>query len=398
MTSHHDQSRLHVAIVHLAFEPAPTARDLLTRYAVLKEYSTQLAAAPDLRISVLGRFSRDEQFAADRVHWSFSADHETRLIAAPWTRPRALFRQLAELQPDVVHVNGLIFPAQIRSLRWRLPATTALVVQHHGEQLTHRYVRFTPRATLHEVDGFMFTAAGIADEWRAAGRIAWHQPIFEVVEASSTFAPLRHMEARRSVGVYGNPAVLWVGRLHARKAPLLALEAFDRARASLSDPQLFMVYGSADLLPDIQAFCAQRPALAKRVHLIGQVRHPDLPRWYSAADVFITSSPAEGSNFALIESLACGLLPVCSDIPAHRAITGGEKAGVLFPSGHAALGAHALVRAATRAALEGADGRWQRRAHFNRVLSWPAIAREARRAYHAVAAVRARPTTSSTWI
>jgi glycosyltransferase involved in cell wall biosynthesis len=387
----------HIAIVHLAFEPMPAARDLLTRYAPLRDYCTQLAACPDLRVSVLGRFSHDERFVEGQVDWRFNVDDPTRPIAAPWTWPRALYRQIDELRPDVVHVNGLIFPAQIRSLRRRLPATSALVAQHHGEPLTHRYVRWTPRTTLHDVDAFMFTADGIADEWRTAGRIARHQPTFEIVEASSTFTPLPRAESRRAVGLYGDPAVLWVGRLHARKAPLLALDVFDRARDRLNDPQLFMVYGSDDLLPEIQACCAERPALAKRVHLVGPVPHHTLAAWFSAADLFLTTSPAEGSNFALIESLACGLLPVCSDIPAHRAITANGDAGVLFPSGDPVRGADALVGAATRAAHHngfnqgfdrGLDGRRQLRAHFDRVLGWPAIAREARRAYHAVAASR----------
>ena len=189
-------------------------------------------------------------------------------------------------------------------------------------------------------------------------------------------------------GTFGDPALLWVGRLHWRKDPRLAFDAFDRAQARLPDPQLFVVFQEDPLLPDLRALCASRPGLAERVHFVGAVPHDRLARWFSAADLFITTSPAEGSNVALVDALACGLMPVCSDNPTNRFATGRGEAGVLFPYGDTGNGAEAIVEAAARVARDGEAGRARLRAHFNAHLGWPVVARQAVSAYRTVIAAR----------
>ena len=47
--------------------------------------------------------------------------------------------------------------------------------------------------------------------------------IADVMEASTTLAAIPRDEARRSSGVEGSPAMLWVGRLNANKDPLTVL-------------------------------------------------------------------------------------------------------------------------------------------------------------------------------
>jgi glycosyltransferase involved in cell wall biosynthesis len=379
---------LHVAIVHLGFARTSGAAELLARYPLLTLFCRHVAATRLARVTVLGRFWRDEELEADGVRYIFRADGSPRPHASPFSRPVALYRLLGQLAPDVVHVNGLVFPVQVAELRWRLPIETPLVVQHHGER-PHRWWRtWAQRATRGCVDGFLFSAEEIADVWRAAGAIGPRQPVLTVLEASSLFAPLPRPEARVETGVHGDPAVLWVGRLHPYKDPMLALEAFERARPHLPDPHLFLVFHEDQLLAELRAFCATRPGLAERVHVVGAVPHDRLPAWFSAADLFITTSPAEGSNIALIESLSCGLLPVCSDNPANRAVTREGEGGVLFRYGDAADGAGAIVRGAAIAARDGEAGRARLRAHFDAHLSWPVIARQAVTAWRTVIEAR----------
>jgi len=381
---------LHVAIVHLGFARAPGAASLLASYPVLTQFCRHVAATGLVRVSVLGRFWRDDEIEVDGVRYLFRGEASARPHASPFTRPVALYRLLDELRPDVVHVNGFVFPVQVAELRWRLPRQTALVIQHHGER-PHRWWRiWAQRATRHCVDAFLFSADAIANPWRAVGAIGPRQQVLTVLESSSPLSPDRADEARRNVGVHGDPAVLWVGRLHPAKDPLLALESFDRARARLPDPQFFLVYHEDQLLSELRAVCAARPGLAERVHFVGAMPHARLSAWFSAADLFLTTSPAEGSNIALIESLSCGLLPVCSDNPANRLVTGDGVAGELFPYGDAARGADAIVSAATRATREGDAGRARLRAHFDAHLSGSVVARQAIAAWTSVVAARRR--------
>lgn len=381
---------LHVAVLHLGFERVPAAADLLARFPLLGGFFAPIAATGAARVTVLGRFWRDEDLRQGGVDYRFRVDDPSCRLAGPLLRPTALYRLLDDLAPDVVHVNGMLFPLHVAELRCRLPTGTAIVVQHHGER-PRRWSRTLAQRVLRGcVDGFLFSADGIADEWRRAGAIGKHQPVFEVLEASSPLMPRDRVESRSITGMSGDPAVLWVGRLHPRKSPLLALEAFDLARRALPDPRLFIVFQEDQLLPDVRAMCAARPGLAERVHLVGRVPHAQLDAWFSAADLFITTSEAEGSNIALIEALSCGLLPVCTDVPANRYVVAAGAAGVLFPYGDARRGAEALVQAAARSQSEGQALRTQLRAHFESRLSWPAVAQQALEAYRAALARRRR--------
>jgi glycosyltransferase involved in cell wall biosynthesis len=143
-----------------------------------------------------------------------------------------------------------------------------------------------------------------------------------------------------------------------------------------------MIYGEDALLPQVKSRLAWQPELAQRVGLIGKVAHKALRAWYSAADLFLTSSPAEGSNYALIESMSCGALPVCSDIPPHRFIVGNHAVGWLV--GNAESCANALVAAQGR---RNQQTRSDVRRWFDAHLSWPAIAQQMQSAYQSLSSL-----------
>jgi glycosyltransferase involved in cell wall biosynthesis len=178
----------------------------------------------------------------------------------------------------------------------------------------------------------------------------------------------------------GNPAVLWVGRLHPRKDPVTALQGFASAAAVLPEAHLHMVFSDSSLRESLVSIVRNEPALAGRVHFVGEVTHDRLPAFFSSASLFLTSSPAEGSNYALIEALACGLFPVASDIPSHRAITAHGTWSSLFPPGDARRCGKAIVEAWRRVCREpGLES--SLRQFFEDRLSWRSIAGSAVVAY-----------------
>lgn len=73
-----------------------------------------------------------------------------------------------------------------------------------------------------------------------------------------------------------------------------------------------------------------------KVHFAGQVSLHDLPKYYCAADLYISASYVDGSSVSLMEAMACGLPVLVSDIPGNKEWVADGKHGWLFKSGDAA--------------------------------------------------------------
>lgn len=369
---------MHLVIVSYPYEPAvftPTA--LLERYTALVGWAEAVAAA-GAQVTVIQRFHTAATLERGGVHYQFVHDR-----AAPmprfWQIPQLAHRAAAAARPDVAHLQGQIFPLQTRALRRTLPRETRLLVQHHaGDPPVPSGLRGRLRCALARwglvaADGFLFTSEELAAPWRTAGIISPCQPVYPVIEASTSMgltdggspAPLR-----------GRPVILWVGRLHPVKDPLTVLNGFALALAELPNAVLTMIYGSEELLGVVRERIA-RPDLAGRVDLVGRVEHEALPGYFAAADLFVLGSRREAAGFALIEALACGVAPAVTDIPAFRAVTGGVV-GALWSPGDARACAQAIVMVAEG---ERASQRVAARARFEDALSWERLGRAALTAY-----------------
>jgi glycosyltransferase involved in cell wall biosynthesis len=337
--------------------------ELLDRYFTLTGWSEALRAAGARSAAVVQRFRRDARISRNGIDYVF--------------RERRIAATAAALGPDVAHVNGLIFPAQTWMLRRALPRQTSVVVQNHsdggaiGRAPVLRLLGRTLRAA---ADGFLFASADHADAWREAGFISPRQAIYQVMEASSTFRPMSRARARDESGVYGFPAVLWVGRLNANKDPLTVLDGFERSLPHLPAATLTMIYSEDEMLTAVRQRVERSPTLTDRVRLVGAVQHARMPAFYSAADLFVVGSHHEGSGYALMEACACGTVPVVTDIPTFRLLTGGAIAGALWTVGDDA----AFARALTDVSRRDLDGERSRLTdYFERELSWTAVGRRA---------------------
>lgn len=78
-------------------------------------------------------------------------------------------------------------------------------------------------------------------------------------------------------------------------------------------------------------------ALVKSLHMETQIQFlgyvDRMGELYPLCDVSVTSSRIEGLPFNVMESMACGLPVVASDIKGHRELVLPGKTGFLFPSG-----------------------------------------------------------------
>ncbi len=363
---------MHVLQLNYAFDPALQDPDaLLDAYHTLTGWSDAVLAAGADRVTVV-------------QHWCRTTRVERHGIAYHFCPRPDLHRTVIAAQPDVVHVNGLIFAMSAWMLRRHLPASTAMVMQDHGGGIPGRLLitRFLSAA-----DAFLFSAIEQADVWRHAGLLPRDAHICDIMEASTTLRAIDRDEARQITRVSGSPALLWVGRLNANKDPLTVLDGFARVLSALPDATLTMVYGDDEMLDAVCRRIEQSRELQARVRLVGQVRRERLSAFYSAADLFVSGSHEEGSGYALIEACACGLTPIVTDIPSFRAITNHGAFGALWrPGDSAAFAAAVIAHAQTQTLTPSRRSRIVE--YFERELSWNAIGRRAVRIYLEVLAAR----------
>lgn len=286
-----------------------------------------------------------------------------------------------DAKPDVIHFQSLSFPRDVRGLLNRV-RRIPILLQDHADRPPARLQRLVDRAGMPMVAGAAFVHRDQALPFVRAGVLAEDVPIFEVPESSSRFVPGDRAAARAATGLYGDPCLLWVGRLDPNKDPLTILEAVERAASELPDLTLWCCYTEAPLLSQVEEVLSKSPLLAARVHLLGRVPHERVQELCRAADFFVLGSQREGSGYALMEAMACGLTPVVTDIPSFRRMTGDGRVGALYPPGDGARAAALLVE------LDRGDRANQARsvrAHFERHLSFEAVGRALAGAYRAVA-------------
>jgi teichuronic acid biosynthesis glycosyltransferase TuaC len=85
-----------------------------------------------------------------------------------------------------------------------------------------------------------------------------------------------------------------------------------------------------DYGPELQALVTAL-GLGERVHFVPNVRHSELPDWYSAADLFCLASWREGCPNVVLEALACGTPAVVSRVGAVPQMIEPGKTGYLVP-------------------------------------------------------------------
>jgi glycosyltransferase involved in cell wall biosynthesis len=369
---------MHIVLLNYGYSPGfATAEALLERYHTLIGWAEGLAAA-GARVTLFQRFDRDQTIARGGITYQFVADRADMELRA-WQLPLRLHRLARAAQPALVHLNGLLYPLQARALRALLPRRCALVAQHHAE-LPRSGVRGAVQSWgLGAIDGFLFAARELARPWLQRRMLRRSQPIYQIMEGSTRFQPGDRTAARARTGMWGDPVVLWVGRLDQNKDPLTVLDGFEQALERAPGARLYMIYSDNPLLPRVRSRVARSQALRAAVELLGGRPYREMEDYYNSADYFVLGSHHEGSGYALAEALACGLVPIVSDIPSFRVMTDGGRLGALWPVEDA--GAFAAARGEVvrrpRAPLAAAA-----RDFLEAHLSYAAIGRQALAAYH----------------
>jgi glycosyltransferase involved in cell wall biosynthesis len=365
--------RVRIVRANIVYDAAAkTPGELLDRYRTLTAWSSAVAAA-GATVSVVQRFRTAGRLERDGIPYQFVADTQP-----PWLStkgaPEEFIKAIALQSPDVVHVNGLIFPQLIAGIRAAVGSNVVIVAQHHGGEFPIRgsgivglWQRRRWRNGLAAADAISFTTAEQANQWRAAGVLA-NQRILAIVEASTTMRVVNRERARIAIGASGDPLILWVGRQTSNEDPMTILKGLEIALPRLPGTQVMMVVGDDTLLEGVEQRIRESQLLQPAVMVSGRISHDEMPNYYSAADVFVSASHSEGSSDALIEAMAVGAVPVVSDIPSFRAIIG--DCGAHFPAADAGAFAAALVRTCS---TDLAASKVATKVRFDRWLTWSTV-------------------------
>lgn len=154
--------------------------------------------------------------------------------------------------------------------------------------------------------------------------------------------------------VYGveKPFILCVARLQPHKNLVRLIDAFARVKRSRVALHRLVIVGKVGWKGEDVLRAAEASGLGEQVRFVnGHVPEDDLPKFYSAADLFIFPSLFEGFGLPIVEAMACGT-PVLSSRATSLPEVAGDAA-ILFDPLNVVEMADAIADALGNPALLG---------------------------------------------
>jgi len=344
-------------------------------------------AALGHEVHLVHQFPCDHTFSAHGVRYHFVAERGSirrlsRVAGRLRHRDPALYEpslrtieRVRALEPDILHVHGTTLNLNLRLLfrHFGHQAPSAILHFHGGYPARSNFGRRLQRYNFAHASRYAFTTREQAQPFVQAGLLREPERIVSLIETSSAFQRRDRTSARHETGMTGDPVCLSVGRMHPIKDPFTMLQGFERMLAERPKAQLYLYYLTDEELPALEGYLAARSTLREHVHLRGRARFEHMEAIYNSADFLLQASRREFSGCAVLEAMACGVIPVVTDIPSFRMMTECGRFGALFPVGDA----NAMAQRILEKPLDTIEERSTTiRAHFERALSFDAMARQ----------------------
>ena len=140
----------------------------------------------------------------------------------PWRMHRFIKKQ----KPDIIFVNGFIFPLQVLQLKMLLGKKVKIIILHRAEKPFMGIKKIVQQLADKCVDAYFFSSEEFGKLWMEKGIIKDKRKIYEIIQSSSSFYSIDKAVAGSLNSVQGSPVFLWVGRLNVNKDPLIVINAF----------------------------------------------------------------------------------------------------------------------------------------------------------------------------
>ncbi|MEO1517012.1 MAG: glycosyltransferase family 4 protein [Bacteroidota bacterium] len=366
-------------VVHEYLDTFERAEDLLKSFHSFTEWCEALEAL-GVQITAIIRFKKNARIREGKIDYQFVDDGLPARLSF-WQIPRKLHQIAAQVPADLFHLHNMNKVLQHRHLLQCLKGSRPVLIQNHAETPRFWLRNQLQKRVFPQVNALLFCASGQEEIWQRKRILSRHNTIYYLMEGSTHFSYQAREQARAATGMSGSPVFLWVGNLNENKNPLGILKAFEANLSTHPQARLYFLYQDDGLLPTLQNYLRSAPLLAQVVHLLGSRPRHQMADHFNSADYFILGSHREGSGYALLEAMACGCVPIVTDIPSFRMMTDQGRLGPLSPPGDWKQMAQSI---------EGVlQGDWQEqstavRQFFDTHLSYPAIARQLLRYYQEI--------------
>lgn len=268
--------------------------------------------------------------AVSRINWRGS--DETMAWNEVIRLRGALKGVLQTLKPDLVHAGPVQQTAFITALAGFHPLVTMswgsdlLMDAHHS-----RVLRWKTRFTLQRSDILLGDCQAVASEAVSFGFPRDKIVLFPWGVELERFKPGKGDILRQRLGWEDSFVLLSLRAWEPLYGVDHLLKGFVLAAEKNADLRLILLGGGsqAALLRGI----IQDAGLLDRVYFGGHINQNDLPRYYQAADLYVSASHSDGSSVSLMEAMASGVPLLVSDIPGNQEWVDDGVHGWFFPDG-----------------------------------------------------------------
>lgn len=241
-------------------------------------------------------------------------------------------RVLDKVQPDLVHAGPIQKVALLAALNHFHPLIsmswgTDLLMDADRDFIWQNVTRFT----LKQTDWLIGDCLAVQNKAMKFGFPSERSTIFPWGIDLNIFRPAKKSLLRLKQGWEDDFIILCTRNWESRYGVELVVRAFCENAGRMKDAILVLVGGgSQEALLRKMVLDA---GLIDRVVFAGRVDYPDLPRYYQAADLYVSASHSDGSSVSLLEALGCGCPVLVSDIIANREWVQPGWQGWLFKDG-----------------------------------------------------------------
>jgi L-malate glycosyltransferase len=278
-----------------------------------------------------------------RVQWPGVRKEQTWVDYARLKKEFA--RVLDQIKPDVVHAG----PVQRVALLAALNGFHPLVTMSWGFDMLqdaerNLFWRLVTRYVLRKSDWLIADCHTVKEKAASFGYDTENVTIFPWGVDLQLFSPQSRANARKAIGFTDQFLVIHTRSWEDRYGVDVALRGF--LEAARTHPAMHMlILGGGSQGQKVHRF-VEINNLQDQVHFIGYLSNDKLAQYYQAGDVYLSASHVDGSSVALLEAMACGCVPIVSDIPSNLEWVQDEKTGWSFRDGSADHLASVLRKAA----------------------------------------------------
>jgi glycosyltransferase involved in cell wall biosynthesis len=272
------------------------------------------------RDETLASFTTDPELLARARVLPGGPGHPWRYaFVMPW-RHGAAMRACSVFR--VFQVTGVI-PALLARRRWGIPFVTTYGFHYERLARTRSSARLRGMVARLGVRAAAAVIVPTSELRDVVASLGGADKVVLVPNGVDTrrFSPAAEATRARST-------VLYVGRLSSEKDLGTLLDAAGKLLARFALDVTMIGEG-----PERAALEARARALGVPLTVTPFVDHRELPRFYTAAAVFVLPSLTEGHPKVLLEAMSCGLPCVASNVGGSRAILTDGVTGLLFEPG-----------------------------------------------------------------